>query len=162
MFEGLQPNAPRRMPEVPQGLPAQETLYDIDDAREYVAELVMQGKFPIITVPLEHVETIQTYGISSVPKHDLLTGSKFSFVAGVIGLEPYLPEGQSRAIFSVDPAQVRSIEPRFTGKDKAFHGVVGFPDGVPASALSLQGIYSQEEWEMQRAAQETKEKGSLQ
>lgn len=108
---------------------------DIDDAREHVAELIAQGVRPVITIPEEYVADVERYGITSVPKHDLLTGKKFSFVAGVIGIAPFLPEGEVRRVFEIDPAQVR-IEPRLTGSDSTFHGVVGFPDGIPASALT--------------------------
>lgn len=136
---------------------AEERISDINDAREYVAELLVQGERPIITIPKEYISDIEKYGITSVPKHDLLTGKKFSFVAGVIGLDPYLPENEERHVYEVDPGQVR-IEPRLTGSDTSFHGVVGFPDGIPASALTPLGWHSAGSW----SAHKDIEKGPVQ
>lgn len=144
MMEGYRETPHRRNQDTPPKLP--DVIDDIDDAREYVAERIAEGVRPMITIPEEHVEDALAYGIGAVPKHDLLTDRKFSFVAGVIGLEPYLPEGETRRVFAVDPSRVR-IEPRFTGEDRAFHGVVGFPDGVPASALIPLGAHSKGTWD---------------
>jgi hypothetical protein len=148
MFEGVnlpkRPN-PEQMTSV---LPLELSIDNIDDARECVAELLAQGICPIITVPEEYAEELLTNGVFFLPKEDLLSGKRFSFVAGTIGLEPYLPEGKERLVLEVNPEGVR-IEPRLTGKDKHLHGVVGFPDGVPASAFIEKGKFSKESWEDQ-------------
>ncbi len=122
-----------------------EGITDVLDAREHVEELIATGVRPVITIPKEFAEDVIEYGITSVPKHDLRTGKKFSFVAGVIGIDPYLPESEERLVFEIDPSQVR-IEPRLTGSDTAFHGVVGFPDGIPASALTPLGSFTDVAW----------------
>lgn len=155
MLERMPENrAPR--PEVPAPSLRLEDVEDIDDAREYVEEQLAAGVRPVITVPEEYLADVQQNGIMSVPKEDLLTGKRFSFIAGTIGLDPYLPENGTRYVFEIDPAQVR-IEPRMTGSDRRFHGVVGFVDGVPASALIPIGRHSMETWD----AESGKEKGPL-
>lgn len=159
MFEQM-PQSPKRKPE-PETLPPLrlEDIEDIEDAREYVEEQVAAGVRPIITVPAEYVEDVVRYGITSIPKQDPKTGRRFSFIAGTIGLDPYLPENSTRHVFEVDPAQVR-MEPRITGSDHRFHGVVGFTDGVPPSALIPVGEFSMEKWDSQRPNLGT-EKGPL-
>lgn len=152
-----QPHLPehRKLPELPK--PSFDEIEDVDDAREYVQELISAGRRPIITIPEEYIENVLSYGITSVPKHDLMSGKKFSFVAGTIGLDPYLPEAEERRVFEINPDMVR-IEPRITGSDKKFHGVIGFPDGIPASALIPLGSYSASSWEERGR---DNEKGSL-
>lgn len=149
MFEQM-PQGPKRTPE-PEALPPLrlEDVEDINDAREYVEEQVAAGVRPLITVPKEYVEEVVKYGITSIPKQDVKTGRKFSFIAGTIGLDPYLPENSTRHVFEVDPSQVH-IEPRITGSDQRFHGVVGFVDGVPPSALIPVGEFSMEKWDSER------------
>lgn len=124
--------------------PPEIAIDDIDEAREYVAELIGQGVRPLITVPLEYAETVRQYGMTPVPKQDLRTGRKFSVTAGTFNREPLLPEDEERAVFEIDTSQIR-VEPRFTGKS-AFHGVVVFPDGVPPGALRLLGKHTSDTW----------------
>lgn len=70
-------NIPRPgKPEVPPALP--EAIDDIDDAREHVAELIASGVHPVITIPEAFVADIMQYGITHVPKHDLLTDTVLS------------------------------------------------------------------------------------
>ncbi len=123
-----------------------EGLEDIDEAREFIAECLKNNINPIITIPEEFAEEVMKYGIHFVPKQDLKTGRKFSFIAGTIGIGPYLPEGQSRYVMQVDPKNVQ-IEPRITGKQKRFYGVVGFVGGVPAESFKPLGKFSQKDWE---------------
>lgn len=160
MFEQM-PQSPKPRKE-PEALPplTLEDIQDIEDAREFVEEQVAAGVRPLITVPGEYVEEVMKYGITSIQKQDAKTGRKFSFIAGTIGLDPYLPENSTRHVFEVDPAQVR-IEPRITGSDHRFHGVVGFMDGVPATALIPVGEYSMEKWDALRPDMGN-EKGPLQ
>lgn len=114
------------------------TIEDVDDAREYIAELVSTGTLPLVTVPEEFVEKVLQEGISILPKEDKLTGKKFSFVAGTIGVPPLAPSLETRYVLAVD-ASVVKIEPRMTGEDRAFHGVVQFPDGIPVGAFTVVG-----------------------
>lgn len=122
-----------------------EGIFDIEDAREHVEDLLSQGFRPLITIPEEFVDDVLAYGVTVVPKQDLLSGKKFSFIAGTIGLDPYLPESEQRRVFEIDPSSVR-IEPRMTGADSGFHGVVGFPDGIPAHALLPLGLHTASSW----------------
>jgi hypothetical protein len=123
-----------------------EGLEDIDEAREFIAECLKNNINPIITIPEEFADEVMKYGIHFIPKQDVKTGRKFSFIAGTIGIGPYLPEGQSRYIMEIDPKNIQ-IEPRITGKQKRFYGVVGFVGGVPAESFKPLGKFSQKEWD---------------
>ncbi len=123
-----------------------EGLEYIDDAREFIVECLKQNINPIITIPEEFAEEVLQYGIHFVPKQDVKTGRKFSFIAGTIGIDPYLPEGQSRYVIEIDPKDIE-IEPRITGKQKRFYGVVGFVGGVPAKSFRPLGKFAQKDWE---------------
>lgn len=141
----------------PHPLPPPEILVaDREDAKELVDNLLAKGVRPIITVPKELASEVEKHGISFVPKEDLATGRKYSFIAGTLNIHPYVPEEEERVVFEIDTEQVR-VQPRFTGKDKAFHGVVAFPDGVPATALRPLGSFTQETW----AAHQKKENDPL-
>jgi|GEM_PF-1600878 len=138
----FEPGKPHPMP------PPEIFIEDVDDAREYVAELIGEGVRPLITVPMEYADQVTKYGMTPVPKEDLLTGKKFSMTAGTFNRAPLLPEDEKRVVFEIDPSQIR-IEPRFTGS-KAFHGVVAFPDGVPPNALRSLGAHTHATWVAQR------------
>ncbi len=114
------------------------TITDVDDAREHIAELIAAGTHPLVTVPEEFAEQVLKEGIHVLPKHDALTGKKFSFIAGTIGVPPLAPSLETRYVLAIDTDQVK-VEPRMTGEDRAFHGVVQFPNGIPASAMTVVG-----------------------
>jgi hypothetical protein len=137
-MEGI-PSMPREQP-LRKDAPGFEklTIEDVDDAREHVAELVAQGVHPLVTVPEEFAEQVLKDGIHVLPKQDGLTGKKFSFIAGTIGVPPLAPSLETRYVLAVDGSRVK-IEPRMTGEDRAFHGVVQFPDGIPADAFTVVG-----------------------
>lgn len=101
----------------------QEGIQDVEEARNSIKELRDAGVNPFISIPREYVETIKKEGTirakeTWIPRAHIL--------AGTIGIEPYAPEAD-RMIFEVVNTKTR-VEPRFTGKDKKFHGIVWFPD----------------------------------
>lgn len=115
-------------------------ISDIDDAREHVAELVAQGIQPLITVEKTYIEHVLANGVHSLPKEDGLTGKRFSFIAGTIGIPPLAPSTEERYVLAISP-HVR-IEPRFTGADQSFHGVVQFPNGFGAHDITIVGKFT--------------------
>jgi hypothetical protein len=131
--------SPERRP-VPRPAEVEErlTIEDITEAREYIAELLAAGTRPIVTVPEQYAEQVLKEGIHTLLKEDGLTGKKFSFIAGTIGVPILSPSDEDRFVLSVDTDTVK-IEPRLTGSDKAFHGVVHFPNGIPARAITVLG-----------------------
>jgi len=103
-------------------------IEDVEEARTFIREAIEQGESPIITVPLKYAEVAKN-GIAS-----FATWIGESIIAGTISREPYIPRGEKRVIFkiTVPPNQV---EPRFTGPDKHFHGVVAFRGPIPPEFL---------------------------
>jgi hypothetical protein len=122
-----------------------EGLEDRDDAREFIDECIKNDIKPIVTIPVEFADDVLKYGVHFVPKQDVKTGKKFSFIAGTIGIDPYLPEEQERLVLEIDEKAV-SIEPRITGKEKRFYGVVGFVGGIPANSFKVLGKFSKKTW----------------
>lgn len=137
MIEGIPAQSPKSVPEVGTAHHERVAITDILEAREHVAELIEKGTHPLITAETKYVPDILEHGINFLAKEDGLTGKKFSFIAGTIGIAPLAPKTEERYVLAVDTS-VR-VEPRLTGADAAFHGVVQFPAGVPANALTIVG-----------------------
>lgn len=103
------------------------------EAKEAIAALLRAGERPKITVLKEFLKDIMERG-GLMEKETHIPG--FVALIGTLGREAYKTEG--RVIFEVINPDVR-IEPRFTGKDKKFHGVVYFPKGfIPLKDLHWQ------------------------
>lgn len=96
-----------------------------DEARDYIQKLRDAGTHPVISVPREFVETLQKEGAAKARETWI---PKLAVLAGTIGVPPYSPE-PNRIFYEVVNPDTR-IEPRFTGKDKKFHGIVWFPQGI--------------------------------
>src|SRR5262249_46639776 len=93
---------------------------DVDDAHG-VIETLRRSEDPVITVPIEFLNSVATDGILARPTW---TGDKI--IAGTIGLPPYKGTGdQQRFIVRVINKDV-GLMPRPTGPDQQFHGVVMF------------------------------------
>jgi len=90
-----------------------------DKAVEYVRDLIITGAKPVITVPKKYVEIVKERGLSEHPTW--IPGT--NRIVGTLGRKPY--GGEDRVAFSVD-VNPDEIEPRFTGPDVEFRGVVGF------------------------------------
>ncbi|MBI4692271.1 MAG: hypothetical protein HY773_02440 [Candidatus Terrybacteria bacterium] len=105
-------------------------IEDVEEAKNFIRKAIEQGELPIITVPLKYAEVARK-GIAS-----FATWIGESITAGTISREPYIPKGEERVIFKITvlPEQV---EPRFTGPDKHFHGVVVFRGPISPESLEL-------------------------
>jgi len=137
---------PLSTPPAENGFPPPELpVHDPEEAREKIAELIAQGVRPIISVPVEYAERFSREGLRTLEHTDWASGEDRSIIAGTIGADPFLEENQERELFEIDPAQVQ-MAPRFTGPDKAFHGVVVFTRGIPAEALHSIGAASLMNW----------------
>lgn len=94
-------------------------IEDIEEARDAIREAIEKGELPVITVPKKYADSVKN-GISP---HSTWIGEKI--VAGTLLREPYFPDGEERAVFKIKVPH-KQLEPRFTGPDKHFHGVVIF------------------------------------
>ena len=92
-----------------------------EDAIQYIRERIAAGDKPVVTVPKEYVETIKQKGLSEHPTW--IAG--VARIAGTLGREPYGETGRARLQIEVNEDD---LEPRFTGPDVSFQGVVGFKD----------------------------------
>jgi hypothetical protein len=160
MFEGEPIRSVRERVPLPESEVPDIDIEDIDEAREYISSLINEGTLPLITIPEMHLEELLTNGISFVPKQDLLSGKKFSFIAGTVGIDPYFPEDQKRYVLEIIDSKIH-LEPRLTGKDSHFHGVVGFPNGVSPTSFRLLGKFSKGEWQTVNPANKNKKNSSL-
>jgi len=113
-----------------------ENILDIEDpqeAKEIIAAAIEKGNLPIISVPEKYFDELK----NGIRANTTWIGEKI--IAGTILRDPYIPPGEVRRIFkiNVSPDQV---EPRFTGPDVHFHGVVAFRGPIPPEAI--QEIYA--------------------
>lgn len=117
--------------ERPKGEQTEEILLDIEDpesARETISKAIEEGKLPVISVPEKYVEAAK----KGIVPHATWIGEQI--IAGTILREPYSPEGEKRHFFKIS-LEASQIEPRFTGPDKHFHGVVAFHGPIPPEAI---------------------------
>lgn len=97
---------------------------EIQEARVFIAEMRAAGVNPIITVPFRHLDNVLAHGGLATKRGWI---PKINVLVGTIGREPYTANDH-RAVYEVTNPNI-TIEPRFTGPDKKFRGVVWFPQG---------------------------------
>lgn len=113
-----------------------EGVGDAEEAREMIIKLLEMGEKPKVSVERKFLETIMQQGGLS-EKETWIPG--FRALIGTLGREPYgLAREEERMVFEVTNPHIQ-LEPRFTGKDKKFHGIVYFPKGfIPLKDLHWQ------------------------
>ncbi len=91
--------------------------YDLDDLREKI-DKIRKVVPPVISVPKKFIAEIKQKGY--IESHPTWTGHKM--LCATVGRSPYNHNNEERLFFIVKPHI--PIEPRFTGKDRLFKGVV--------------------------------------
>ena len=97
----------------------ESTIESPEEAREYIDTLYEQGERPIVTVPVVYRDALAK-GLH--PHSNWLPGTEL--LVGTFARNPYLPTGEERVQVRVRNIDKHHIEPRFTGPDRMFHGVV--------------------------------------
>jgi len=104
----------------PEGKQFQEIdIEDPEDARDFIREAMEKGQRPTVTVPVEYAE-IARKGL----KARSTWIDNLEIIAGTLGKEPYNFGKKERVVFQIDIEDPEQIEPRFTGPDAHFHGVL--------------------------------------
>lgn len=97
-----------------------------EEAKDYINELLASGIKPKVSVPRRFLENVLKEGSLSAKKSWI---PKFSILVGTLNIDPYsYSTDKDRVIFEVINPDVK-VEPRFTGKDNKFHGIIYFPEG---------------------------------
>ena len=107
-------------------------IADIDEAREYVEDLLEQGIKPIVTVKKKWLDALS----NGLEKHTSWIPG-FDEVVGTLGIDPYIPNGEDRVFVEVDIDSSDQIQPRFTGPDSSFHGVVVLSGPIPPERIRV-------------------------
>jgi len=103
------------------------TRDDIVEAQELIEILIDRaGIYPILTMPKSFWQEIKNKKDKGISAH---TTDSFGIplLAATLGIPPYLPKAHDdRVILQFKPGSVMSsnFEPRFTGKNNAFSGIV--------------------------------------
>ena len=105
---------------------------DPEDAREFVADMIERGERPCVSVSSKYIKFLK----EGLKPHSSWTPG-FNMIVGTIGRDPYLPKNESRVIVRIKEIDLNNIRPRFTGPDKAFHGVVVFNGPVNSDAIEI-------------------------
>lgn len=95
-----------------------EPIHEPDEAREHIRELFAQGERPVVSVPEQYAEAIAN---GLVAHATWVPG--FEAIVGTFARDPYLPSNEKRVLVKVDLDE-NQIEPRFTGPQKLFEGIV--------------------------------------
>lgn len=110
----------------------QINIKDPEDAREFILHLLEEGERPCVTVPEQYLPYLKE-GLK--PHSTWILG--FDAVVGTLGREPYLPD-KNRKIVYIKNIDIKRVEPRFTGPDNSFHGVVIIRGPVEPEQLDIQ------------------------
>lgn len=104
----------------------------IADAEEEIQEMFRNGERPVVTVETEWVDALK----NGLKEHaSWIPG--FDKIVGTMGTDPYIPKGQERVVVRVNVDSVDQIHPRYTGPDKAFHGVVVLDGPIPPENIEV-------------------------
>ncbi len=94
---------------------------DKEEAEEWVEKLLSSGIQPILSLPKEHWQEVQQKGLKAkatwIPELKVLTAT--------LGVLPYKNDKEDRVFLQIK-AKPQDLQPRITGEDRTFYGVVGF------------------------------------
>ena len=107
-------------------------ISDSEEARDLIREDMLKGRLPILTVPKKFAHVIK----QGLVPHSTWIGQPF--LAGTLHREPYLPDGEERIVLQIKVSPDR-VEPRFTGPDKHYHGVVIFKGPISPEEIEEMG-----------------------
>jgi len=98
------------------------SIQDPEEAREFIYKMFEKGERPCVSVKEKRLDELS----KGLPPHSSWIPG-FEAVVGTFGVEPYLPSiefGDKRKVVRVNGIDPKNVQPRFTGQDKAFHGIV--------------------------------------
>ena len=109
-----------------------ELITDPESAREKIHEMFERGERPVVSVPEEYAEAISK---GLVPHSTWIPG--FSAIVGTFGRAPYEPNTDSgkRVLVKVELDE-NQIEPRFTGPQNAYQGIVVLRGPIPPERIA--------------------------
>lgn len=108
------------------------SISDPEEAKEYIAELWKKGERPIVTVPIQYSEALK----SGIRAHQTWIPG-LEVIAATIGRRPYMPKDEERIEVEINGISLDRIIPRFTGPDKAFHGVVALQGPINPEEMTI-------------------------
>ncbi len=109
------------------------TPEEIREAHEIIRAFIAAGERPRVTVPRVYADTLRKEGLTP---HATAYQKDIKFTVGTIGVPPFLPPGEDRVIVELDiPAEV--VQPRFTGTQNAFQGVVVIARSVSPKEIRI-------------------------
>lgn len=108
-----------------------EKYDEIECARDQVRLWLEQGIMPVITVPRQYVPALK----NGIRESSSWIGG--NIIAGTIGRDPYMPSGEDRVMLRVSINAPEQLEPRMTGPDRSFHGVVVFHGPIMSNQIEI-------------------------
>jgi hypothetical protein len=107
----------------------------LDYGKETLDRLLEEGYPIVFSVPYQFKNKVKNNGLT-LHETDI---PGFKALAGTIGIPPYTPEDEPRLLAILRPglAKKYKIQPRFTGKDTIFQGVIITLNSIPASDLEF-------------------------
>lgn len=112
------------------------TPSDILDYGKETLEELLSNNFPIVfSVPAQYSSKIKEKGLT-LHETDI---PGFKALAGTIGIPPYTPDEEPRLLAILKPefAKKYKIQPRFTGKETIFQGVIITLNSIDPSDLEF-------------------------
>lgn len=109
-------------------------ISDPEEARDFVFAMIERGEVPCVSVPEEYLSALQK---GLVAHASWIPG--MNAIVGTLGRKPYMPnkENERRVVVRIKKINPQNIQPRFTGPDKAFHGVVVIDGPIPPENIEV-------------------------
>lgn len=110
-------------------------IEDIEDAKEEIAKSLERGEFPIVTVPSQYLDAL----CKGLQPHSSWIEEE-QIIAGTINRLPYMPKNEPRVAVRVK-TPLENIEPRLTGHDRHWHGVIVFRGPISPDEIEVLNSY---------------------
>lgn len=105
-------------------------ILEKERALEFISEKYENGERPVVTVPRKYIEFLKQ-GL-----RPYATWVGIPLVAATFGRDAYITE--DRVVVNVKDIPIEQIQPRFTGPNNAFSGVVVLNPPIPPEYIEYQ------------------------
>ena len=114
----------------------QEIAIDsFQESEKYIREQFENGVRPIVTIPTKY----EKYLKKGLRAHTTWIDG-LDIIAATFDRKPFMADEDERIVVKIQDININQIEPRFTGEDKKFHGVVVLSG--PISNKSIEVIHN--------------------
>ncbi len=112
----------------------EDIVSEKEEIKQFITQLLDNKIFPVISLPKKFLDIIKKEG-GIHARDTYIPGVKL--IAGILGMKPYEKQGEDRVLLEIQ-CKPEDLDPRFTGKNKSYNGVVVFnKDFIPLEKINI-------------------------